>query len=1420
MKKLTARLLSALCVAALLVGLLPLGAVAAEPEHTLWIVGDSTVCDFGETDAALYYPRYGYGTQIANYLDGTYTVKNLALSGRSSKSFVKEANYATLFDAANGIKAGDALIIGFGHNDEKVDDAERYTSGTGDWQTEGSFAKSLWDNYVSKAQAVGAEAILCTPIVRRAAGEAFKDSEVHVTAQGDYPQAVRKLGTDKNVAVVDLTAQTKALYEANKAETLYLHSWTNSKEGSVDNTHLNIYGAKVVARMLALSLQGGSTELGKHVVPGEAPDKATDLVVNPNYVEKEYAPPTTASKLGEPYIYRVDADTVYTFRPTAFGDLGGDPYEKPNHILETDADGNIHIAVLNNKGKIASGADGIAMYYVPVPVGKLVKLTATATVNSIGTSNPQQGAFGLMARDDMYIDSNDKTISSDYVAAGTLGNGSTNCFYRKATKLNKTTALPEGKLAAGGSYQLSLVGNPDGFTCTFDDQPPQSGGFDFALTSVDSDYYYVGLFCARNLDVTFSNISLEITGQAVNPDLPDEPVIVTPPDEEGVGVAGGWLESLYAELPGVTDADVTAVKYSGAMTGELTGDDLTYLVRDMEGRVRIDIPGLKAGKYDLTVTAADKDYAFKNIEVLAHDRSGFAHQSVGADSVCTPYTEGVGAYNDDGTLKDNATVLYVTDDNKDTVTLTVKNDQGKEITVTGIGNILNTKGFDQNLKKAGGNANTDGKILAKMASAKRPIVVRIVGEVTQPQGVTAFGSTANGGSKDDNGGMCIMEYVGNITIEGVGADATVNGWGFSFSADGTGRTAEKNNKRDGWGENIEVRNLSFRNVPEDCIGISGSQKGTDFQDSAEHVWVHNNSFYGPKGLPDASADGDKSEGDGAVDFRNGEYMTLSYNYFEGYHKTSLVGSDDGNLQYHVTWHHNWWKDVQSRSPLGRQANMHIYNNLYDGQTSYCMSLRAKVYIFSESNIFQNCNNPVVDEGSKGVCKSFGDLFTNCTGKNNAVIAAEKTQKVDSTNPFANFDTAEGGYVAQGVYKLDTLTEAKANIETWSGVMKAAPTPDVSEYTISVTGGTASAAKAAKGVSVTVTATVPEEGQVFKGWTATGVTLDDAQKLANPMTFTMPESDVTLVAIFMSTGGAGDVDKTALTAAIDAAKKAGEVYVVADDTKASTVTKGTKFVTQSVKDALDAAIAKAQTVADNAEAAQEAVDKAVDELKTATETFTKAIKTGTKGSFSGGGGSSRPTTKPTTPPEPSTPPTVVIDPNKPASENFTDVVKDSWYEDGVTYVTRKGLFQGVAQGVFAPELDMTRAMLMTVLARLDGHGTDGGETWYAKGVAWAMEKNISDGTMLDMSVTREQMVTMLYRYAEPGAVQGDLGTFADADSIHDWAREAMAWAVSQGILTGKDGKRLDPQGTATRAEVATILQRFVEKTEKTNATEKK
>ena len=132
--------------------------------------------------------------------------------------------------------------------------------------------------------------------------------------------------------------------------------------------------------------------------------------------------------------------------------------------------------------------------------------------------------------------------------------------------------------------------------------------------------------------------------------------------------------------------------------------------------------------------------------------------------------------------------------------------------------------------------------------------------------------------------------------------------------------------------------------------------------------------------------------------------------------------------------------------------------------------------------------------------------------------------------------------------------------------------------------------------------------------------------------------------------------------------------------------------------------------------------------------------------------------------------------------------------------------GTAPNYFSPEIPMTRAMMMTTLARLAGVNTEGGATWYEKGMAWAMATGVSDGTNPLANITREQLVTMLYRYAKSPAASYPLN-FPDAGNTSTWARTAMEWAVSLGIIQGHANGTLDPQGLATRAQLAAILQRF-------------
>ena len=158
-------------------------------------------------------------------------------------------------------------------------------------------------------------------------------------------------------------------------------------------------------------------------------------------------------------------------------------------------------------------------------------------------------------------------------------------------------------------------------------------------------------------------------------------------------------------------------------------------------------------------------------------------------------------------------------------------------------------------------------------------------------------------------------------------------------------------------------------------------------------------------------------------------------------------------------------------------------------------------------------------------------------------------------------------------------------------------------------------------------------------------------------------------------------------------------------------------------------------------------------------------------------------------------------------SFKDVPQNSWYAGAVQYVTSSSLMNGTSTTAFSPNATMSRGMLMTVLARYAGESTEGGTVWYEKGMNWAKNKGISDGSAPNRNITREQLAAMLYRYAGEPDGAADLSAYADAGSVSAYAEKAVQWCVKNGILTGKTSSTLAPKATATRAECAAMLQRF-------------
>lgn len=166
-------------------------------------------------------------------------------------------------------------------------------------------------------------------------------------------------------------------------------------------------------------------------------------------------------------------------------------------------------------------------------------------------------------------------------------------------------------------------------------------------------------------------------------------------------------------------------------------------------------------------------------------------------------------------------------------------------------------------------------------------------------------------------------------------------------------------------------------------------------------------------------------------------------------------------------------------------------------------------------------------------------------------------------------------------------------------------------------------------------------------------------------------------------------------------------------------------------------------------------------------------------------------------------------------SYDDVSADAWYYDAVEYVSKNGIMNGMGESVFQPDTTMNRAMIWTMLARLDGADTEGGDSWYSVGQEWAVAAGVSDGTDPMGDVTREQLITMLYRYAQYKGLDVSVGeetnilSYTDVDQVSEWAISAFQWACGAGIIEGDDDASLSPQANTTRAEAAAILMRFIE-----------
>lgn len=488
---------------------------------TIWVVGDSTVN--AGNDRASCIPRIGWGDTLARYFTDRVQVKNLAIAGTSSKSFRSTDHYPALLD---GIREGDAVIISFGHNDEKRGDVT-FTSGYGSWDTDGSFANSLYTWYVQPARKKGAEVILATSIARRAEDGVYEGDRIHVTADGDYPQAMRDLGKAKNIPVLDLTRRTVELAAVvdhdgdPDNDTLWQHGRTGSPDICVDNTHTSLFGAAVNAWLAAEELKKSGAALAADLRPDLEElnpllhaKKWKEKSFNPDYVEPVYVQPAKA-----PAKYPSYTDSHgNVWYASAFGDVMPD---RDDFVFGQGEDGSMKICagLHGNNGKIEQKSDGIAMYFVRIPVGIPFHLKGTVRLESFNTAGyaAQPAGYGAMVRDDMYLNEVNGSIMGDYVAGGItfrpgVDNGS-NTFARKSGLLTFGGGELETVPKIGDDLVMEVYSTGDGYGARVGEHPPVLAGYDIALTRVDPDYIYAGFFTSRTVTITVRDIALTLNGK-------------------------------------------------------------------------------------------------------------------------------------------------------------------------------------------------------------------------------------------------------------------------------------------------------------------------------------------------------------------------------------------------------------------------------------------------------------------------------------------------------------------------------------------------------------------------------------------------------------------------------------------------------------------------------------------------------------------------------------------------------------------------------------------------------------------------------------------------------------------------------------------------------------------------------------------
>lgn len=421
------------------------------------------------------------------------------------------------------------------------------------------------------------------------------------------------------------------------------------------------------------------------------------------------------------------------------------------------------------------------------------------------------------------------------------------------------------------------------------------------LTSGDKKYYNTTNVSAIDLDQTSDKVTISTTAGAdvFNGSVASIAFAKKINTENSVQIteAQGWLESAYVKFADFSGATSYHVYVKGGQYSDFTKID-DQLIRSYGTYNRADAMGLQAGDYAMKVVPVVDGIevpaatTVSNLTVKAFNRDGYAHYNT---------TAGIGAYNNDGTLKQDARIIYVSKANAKTVSLEMQVDnKGKMETRTGIQNII--QAYEKGVET-------------------RPLVVRVIG-LLKKSDMDELGSSAIGLQVKGKGQNM------NLTIEGVGSDATFHGFGVLVRAC----------------KYVELRNFGVMMHEED---------GISFDTDNEHVWGHHlDIFYGK------NKGGDKAKGDGSFDVKGTFYCTVSDNHFWDSGKCNL--NSNGDEVDYVTYRHNWYDHSDSRHPRVRKSkHLHVYNNYFDGNAKYGVGATTGSCIFVEKNYYRNCKYPML-----------------------------------------------------------------------------------------------------------------------------------------------------------------------------------------------------------------------------------------------------------------------------------------------------------------------------------------------------------------------------------------------------------------------------------------------------------------------------